>query len=68
MLSRHWRPKIKKSHLEVEFRHAFSSGRFKVIEAMEAVVKIAEVIEATEAVHQRIMLQKDVRNQILKVF
>ena len=70
---RPWRPKIKKSHLEVEFRHTFSSDRSKVIEAIEAVFKVAVVVEATEAIegvdsqyqdalHQRIMLQKDVSN------
>ena len=48
-LLRPWRPKIKKSHFEVEFQNAHSSGRSKVVEAIEAVVKVAEVVEATEA-------------------
>ena len=47
-LLRPWRPKNKKSYLEVEFRHAFLSGRSKVIEAIEAVIKVAEVVEATD--------------------
>ena len=43
----------------LEAVHAFSSGRSKVIEAIEATDLN---IKSQEAVHQKIMLQKDVAN------